>query len=133
MRLIDSLLILALLAVPADAQSAEAEANPQAALSTAIPHALTLIEGKQYEKFIRQYAVPAELKKILKQKTMDELVRGFAKDHAEKITLILNRIGSEKPHFSANGTVAEYPVEIKNFSQKKLVFEKISGRWYLRN
>lgn len=133
MRLIDSLMILALLPLAAYGQSAEAEANPQTALSTAIPHALALIEEKQYEKFIRQYAVPAELKEILKQKTMDELVRGFAKDHAARITSALSRIRSEEPHLNAGGTVAEYPVKIKNFSQKKIVFEKISGRWYLRN
>ena len=90
--MISSLLVLLTLAAPAIDQDAADASQPQVALATAIPHALALIESKQYKKFIRQYAVPSQLQKVLKQKTLDEIVRGFAKDHAARIILILKEI-----------------------------------------
>lgn len=131
--MISSLLVLWTLAAPAIDQDAADTSQPQTALATAIPHALALIESKQYEKFIRQYAVPSQLKKVLKQKTLDEIVRGFAKDHAARILLILKQIQEKQPSINTAGTVAEYPTDVKNFSRKKVVFEKIGGLWYLQN
>ena len=125
-----SLLILLTITAPATDSKG---ANPQADLATAIPHALALIQADEFENFIRHYAVPDELQKILKQKTLEELVRSFAKDHAARIALLLEEIQDKQPKLSSDGNVAEYPIHLKNFSRKQLVFEKINGLWYLRN
>ncbi|HJN65962.1 MAG: hypothetical protein QF408_00295 [Pirellulales bacterium] len=124
--------LLVLLSITAPAADSK-EANPQADLATAIPHALALIQADEFENFIRHYAVPKELEKILGQKTLEELVRGFAKDHAARVALLLEEIQDKQPKLSADGNIAQYPIDLKNFSRKQLVFEKIGGLWYLRN
>ncbi len=124
--------LLVLLAITAPSTDSKG-ANPQADLATAIPHALSLIQADEFEQFIQHYAVPDELEKILKQKTVAELVRGFAKDHAARVTLLLEEIQDKKPEMSADGNIAQYPIGLKNFSRHKIVFEKIGGLWYLRN
>ena len=117
--MISSLLVLLTLAAPAIDQDAADASQPQAALATAIPHALALIESKQYEKFIRQYAVPSQLKKVLKQKTLDEIVRGFAKDHAARILLILKADPGEAAEHQHRGYGCRIPNGREEFFEEK--------------
>ena len=68
-----------------------------------------------------------------KNRSMEELARTFAKQHADRLLGMLQQIKEQKPQLSDEGRRAEYAVEWRNFSKSKLVFLKIEDRWYLHN
>ena len=80
-----------------------------------------------------RFPVPEELDRMRKNRSMEELARTFSKQHAPRLLGMLRQIQSKEPQLSDEGQRAEYRVDWKNFSQNKLVFLKISGRWYLHN
>mgnify|MGYP006100860509 FL=1 len=102
-------------------------------LPATIAEGITLLEEKKYEAFLGRFPVPEELDRMRKNRSMEELARTFSKQHAPRLLGMLRQIQSKEPQLSDEGQRAEYRVDWKNFSQNKLVFLKISGRWYLHN
>ena len=111
--------------------AASAETPPS--LEATIAEGITLLEEKKYEAFLSRFPVPEELAQMRKNRSLEELARTFAKEHAVRLLGMLQQIKTKTPQLSDEGRTAEYDVQWKNFSKHKLVFLKISGRWYLHN
>ena len=106
--------------------------EPQS-LPATIEQGISLLENQKYEAFLIRIPVPEELERMRKNRSMEEIARTFSKQHAPRLLGMLNQIKDEKPVISDEGRRAEYNVDWKNFSRKKLVFLQISGRWHLHN
>ena len=102
-------------------------------LEATIAEGITLLEEKKYEAFLNRFPVPEELTQMRKNRSLEELARTFAKEHAVRLLGMLQQIKTKTPKLSDEGRTAEYDVQWKNFSKHKLVFLKISDRWYLHN
>ena len=102
-------------------------------LPATIAEGIALLEEKKYEAFLSRFPVPEELARMRKNRSVEELARTFSKQHAARLLSMLRQIQSKEPQLSDEGRRAEYGVDLKNFSQNKLVFLKISDRWYLHN
>ncbi len=108
-------------------------AETPTSLETTIAEGITLLEEKKYETFLSRLPVPEELAQMRKNRSLEELARTFAKEHAARLLGMLEQIKTKTPELSDKGRKAEYAVQWKNFSKNKLVFLKISDRWYLHN
>lgn len=126
-----SIVMLAVLLTGADTK--EPTADPPAELTATIDNALDLLAKKDYEQYLKQFAHPEDLKKILKTRTMDELVRLLAKGKAETMIAALKQVKEKKPVLRVSGSVAEYSVDVPNQAKTKMIFAKVGERWYLRN
>jgi hypothetical protein len=126
-----SIIMLAALLTWADAK--EPTADPPAELTAAIDTALDLLAKKDYEQYLKEFAHPEDLEKILKTRTMDELVRLLAKGKAEKTITALKQVKDKKPVMKDSDSIAEYSVEVPNQAKTKMIFAKVGERWYLRN
>ena len=126
-----SIVMLAALLTWADAK--QPTADPPAELTSAIDNALDLLAKKDYEQYLKQFAHPEDLEKILKTRTMDELVRLLAKGKAEKMIAALKQVKQEKPVLKDSDSVAEYSVDVANQAKTTMIFAKVGERWYLRN
>lgn len=126
------------LAVPAVAQPmpvlTQKPAHPCAKLETAVPHGITLLEEKRYKEFLEAFCVPAELKGLLRDQTLDEFADSFVKGgDADVLLRVLKSIRSQEPVLSEEGTVATYRVTEKDAPRDTIEFVLIEGRWYIRN
>ena len=102
-------------------------------LEATIGEGIALLEQKKYEAFLSRLPVPEELAQMRKNRSLEELARTFAKEHAVRLLGMLQQIKTKTPQLSDEGRTAEYDVQWKNYSKNKLVFLKISDRWYLHN
>ncbi len=125
------IVMLAVLVTWADTK--EPTVDPPAELTAAVDNALDLLVKKDYERYLKEFAHPEDLEKILKTRTMDELVRLLSKGKAEKMIVALKQVKQEKPVLKDSGSVAEYSVDVPNQAKTKMIFAKVGKRWYLRN
>lgn len=112
---------------PADTPDSRSE------LPSAIAHARQLLQDEKYALFLDQFAIPAELKRLVESRDLQDVASAFAKEKAGPLLAVLQQIEQIEPELSEDGTRAEYAVKIKNFSRQRIVFQKIDGLWYLRN
>ena len=108
-------------------------ADEAQSLQATITEGISLLEEKKYEAFLSRLPLPKELDRMRKNRSMEELARTFAKQHADRLLGMLQQIKEQKPQLSDEGRRAEYAVEWRNFSKSKLVFLKIEDRWHLHN
>ena len=108
-------------------------AQTPSGLEATIAEGITLLEEKKYEAFLSRFPTPQELAQMRKNRSLEELARTFAKEHAARLLGMLQQIKAQTPQMFDQGRRAEFSVEWKNFSKKKLVFLKINDRWHLHN
>ncbi|NIP87407.1 MAG: hypothetical protein GTO03_18385 [Planctomycetales bacterium] len=128
------LVVISLLAFAGEqAGDASPAADPREELPSAIEHALQLLQDEQHELFLQRFAVPADLKRVLDNRDLEDLVTAFAKEKAQPLQGALRQIQGKAPRLSEEGTRATFTVPQKNFPPAAIVFQKIDGLWYLRN
>lgn len=108
-------------------------AETPSSLKATIAEGITLLEEKKYEAFLSRFPVPEELAQMRKNRSLEELARTFAKEHAARLLGMLQQIKAQTPQMFDEGRRAEFAVQWKSFSKKKLVFLKINDRWHLHN
>lgn len=133
--------VFALLVLPAVAAD-KAETDPRDELKTAIPHAIKLLESKQYETFLKSYLSPEDRRRILAQTSLKRFAKIFAEEKADRLLKLLRAIGDQTPTLTENGTVAEYTVKempkegeanetVKG--KNSIRFKKIDEHWTIVN
>jgi hypothetical protein len=134
------LLILALAlftVVPAFAaeDAAASDTKPTESLETAIPHIVKLLEARDYKAFIETYANPDDLKKILEEKSVDEIAKSLGDGKARELIAFFKAIQGAKPKLEDNDNKAtfEIPENFKATLPRPLVFIRIGTRWYIKN
>ncbi len=107
--------------------------DPREDLISAITDAIHLLENKETQTFIEKYALPEDLEKILKKKSMSELVEDFSKGKGEKVLIALRLAKKLKPMYSESGNKASFLKSEVGGLSKDLVFTKFDNLWYLAN
>src|SRR5437868_4118313 len=91
--LLDAALFAASLAAAED----PAPADPRADIATLIPHAIKILEAKEYARFIQELASPASVKNLEKQPGGIEEAAKQYESAGPGILNILKNMGNQKP------------------------------------
>ncbi|MEQ8786836.1 MAG: hypothetical protein RIC55_11080 [Pirellulaceae bacterium] len=135
MSILSMLLIVAALAAPDEAKPSDEvkTANPRLQVRTAIEDGIRLLEAKEFKTFIERYAHPMDLKKILKEKSVDELAKEFQESNAEKLLVVLQMIRRDTPEMSEDGRQAVFKLKAEGLPRDGIRYEKSGDFWYIRN
>ncbi len=102
-------------------------------LETAIPEGIRLLEAKEYTLFMKSFAKPDDLKRVLEKESMDEFAKRFGETRGAILLSILKDFKDVKPKMDETGTKATYPVKTEGSPKKEMTFTKIEKRWYIEN
>lgn len=84
-------------------------ADPRAEIATLIPHAIQLLEAKDYGRFVKELASPASVKKIeATPGGIEEAAKQYESAAGPVILAILKNMGNQKPVKSADGKRAVF-------------------------
>jgi hypothetical protein len=109
------------------------KANPREQLKTAIPEAIRLLEAREYMTFLKTFVAPDDLKKITKDKPLDELATFFAENKAAQLLKALKSIKDAKPTRDDSGKKATYQLGEEIAGKKTITWVKVDKYWYIRN
>lgn len=128
-------LTAAAFAAPTDAPEADlaTQPDPRLKIATAIEDGIRLLEANEHKQFIETYAHPDDLKKILDDKSIDELVKQFKGRNADQLLKVLQLIRRKMPKTSEDGEKAVFKLDGDVLPSKEIRFEKSGGLWYIRN
>lgn len=99
-----------------------------------IPELIQLVETKKYVEFFQAAMPPAYRAKIEKEGGVEKFAEKMTDKKAAKMVAKLKAIKDLKPAMSADGTVAVYKLPEGTEKIGDLPeFEKINGRWYIKN
>jgi len=119
-----------LLAASFAAAEDPALADPRADIATLIPHAIKILEAKEYARFIQELASPASVKNLEKQPGgIEEAAKQYESAAGPVILGILKNMGNQKPVKSPDGKRAIFRAKgSKGGYQITLV--KSGDHWY---
>jgi hypothetical protein len=106
-------------------------ANPQAKIETSIIDCISLLENKEYQTVITRYADPEDLKAMLKDKSMDELVAKFAEKKAERMLKALKTAKEKEIEYEENGTIGVIKLGEVESGPDHFTFKNLDGLWYI--
>ncbi len=120
-------------ASPAFADGEKKKADSREKLETAIPDAIKMLKEKKYAEFLKKFAAPDDLERILKRVAIDEFAKKFGERKAEDLLKMLNAVKDVKPEFNDDKTEATYSVDKKINRRGKITFKKVRKFWYIKN
>jgi hypothetical protein len=111
------------------------EADPREDLNSLVPHAISLLETKQYVKALEALAEPEVLKKSLERekRALDEFAMRFGETKAAILLDALRSIRGKKSELSADGTKATFALDQPAGGKGKVVFIKTGKLWSIQN
>jgi hypothetical protein len=78
--------------------------DPRADIATMIPHAIQVLEAKEYVRFIKELASPTSLKRLeTKPGGIEDAAKQYETSAGPVILNILKNMGNQKPVISADG------------------------------
>ena len=116
--------------------SAEPKITPGAELRTTIQWAIGLLEEKKYTKIIEGFMHPDDMAKAVKAEgSVDALSRTFGTSGKPQSLLEMLRIIVDmEPEMMDEGNVAVFRLpEGAGAHEDVIGFEKLGGKWYIRN
>ncbi len=105
----------------------------QKTLETAIPEGVRLLEAKEYQTFVKNFASPADLKRITEEMSLEEFAKTFGERKAQRLLQVLKEIKDAKPDLDDTGTKATFTLKERIDGGKSIEFIKIEKYWYLQN
>jgi hypothetical protein len=104
-------------------------------LTAVIKEAIVLLERKDYVAFMKTFVRPEELKEMLeKHESIEVVAREFGRSEQPSTLLKALEASSKiEPTFSREGTRADYVFEAPIGGERRLSFQKIGDRWFLRD
>jgi len=111
-------------------EAAVAAADMPPGLADAIREGIALLEAKKYEAFVRRFASPEDLREIIQEGRLEELIRDMESGGSEigvALEMFKAALG-RTPDVSRDGTKAEFE-DIHGHDD--LEFRLIDGRWYV--
>lgn len=107
--------------------------DPRLSRDTLIPYAISLLEREKYTEFIEQVASPEDLERVLKTRTIEDIVKTFTKEKKDLAIAALKRIEGAIPRVADGGAEAEYDVDLPGEAARTIRFVKIDKLWHIRN
>ena len=110
-------------------------ADPREDLDAFIPHAVSLLESKQYRKALEALIEPETLKGILEKekKSLEEFAIWFGTEKAPRLLDMLRAIRGTKPELSDEGTKAIFRLEEPVNGRRSIRFMKTGKHWSVVN
>jgi hypothetical protein len=103
-------------------------------LDKLVPEAIRLLEAKDYVTVLETLVPPETFKQITSEHPIAEFAAKFGESKAAKLLAVLKAAKDGKAVLSEDGTSATFELpENPEFPKKTLVFEKIEGRWFIKN
>ena len=106
-------------------------ADPRESIESAIIDCISLLENKEYEALLSKYVYPDDLEKILKDKSMDELIKSFSKGKAERLLKALKFAKTQEIEYKENNTVGVIQLGEGFKGPDEIVFIKKDKLWYI--
>ncbi len=112
---------------------ADTALDPREDLDALIPHAISLLESKQYGKLIETLMEPEHVRALIqkKNKTLAELAEEFDPAEADRGLRIFRAILGKKPTLSDDGTKATYTLDQPVGTAKSITFVKKGKLWWV--
>ena len=103
-------------------------------LDKLVPEAIRLLEAKEYVTVLEILMLPEDFKNITENLPVAEFAAKFGEQKAAKLLAVLKAAKDLKPILSEDGNIATFELpENPEFPRKALVFERIDGRWFIKN
>lgn len=109
--------------------------HPQESLETAVPHAIKLLEDKNYKDLLDGYIPPDDLKAMKDAGTYELVVKRFGEgSKAKQLMQALKETQSLKPEFNEDKTRATFKSEKEDslLKTRPMEFIKVDKRWYIK-
>jgi hypothetical protein len=107
--------------------------HPRTKLDMTIKEAIRVLKAKQYEHFLRWFAIPEEFKKKTELISSRDLANQFGKDKARELLAVLESIQGETPLLSDEGKMATFKVKKELSDKGSIRFRLIEKFWYIQN
>lgn len=117
------------------AQEEEKKAHPQESLETAIPHAIKLMQDKNFKDLLEGYVPPEELKRMKESGAFEEVVEKFREGAKSKQLLqALKETQSLTPEYNDEKTLATFKSDKEDspLKNRPLKFVKVEKLWYIK-
>ena len=117
--------------------ASQPKVDPRSTYTGTIQKAIELLEKEEYTAIFTEIAHPDDIRELKKDgKKIEELVDDFRGKSAEYLLAILKIIKDREPIISNDGTKAEWTLtenDIEKAPSYPIIFEKLEGKWYIRN
>lgn len=112
----------------------EKNAAPRENLKTAIPHAIKMLEEKDYQAFMEQFVPPMHFEKLKSSGMFEDIVKRFGEQgKAERLLGVLKQVKDAEPEINSDKTLATFKLKEVVGGKDKIVFEKVEKFWYISN
>lgn len=111
-------------------ESAPLPEGMPASLATTIDAMIALIQAKKYEDLIRLMAHPADLASLEKEGGVSKVAEEFGKRKATRLLALLHAVRQQRPALEEKGAKASFTIP---GAPRPIVFQRIDGKWYMRN
>ncbi len=96
--------------------------------------AIRCLEAKEHLKFLREFPTSDDVRAIVEAVgSVEKLAEHFGKERAGELLAELKSIAGQKPQFDDDSTVATFRLKKPIAERTTIIFQKIDGRWYLKN
>ena len=112
----------------------ESKADPREELKTAIPHAIKLLEQKEYKTFMEQFVPPKIIETMKGSGMFEQIAQRFGQGEKSKQLLsVLKEVKDIQPEYNADKTEATYKLKEARGNKEKIVFKTEGKLWYINN
>jgi hypothetical protein len=103
-------------------------------LDKLVNEAIRLIEGKEYVKLMETIVSPDDLKGITSNSTIEKEAERFRRNKVASLLAVLKSLKDKTPKVSPDGNTASFDIsEFPDAPDKVISFEKVQGRWFIKN
>jgi hypothetical protein len=109
----------------------EKKPDPREKVETALAEAIRLLEAKDYTTVIKNFAPPEVLEKMTKEKSLEEVAKGFGEGKGPRLLKVLKATKDVKPKLNNAGDKATFELPEEVNSKKSVSFIKVGKYWYI--
>lgn len=118
----------------ADAIPSNLKLDDQSTVEGAVRLSIRLLEAEEYKKLIETIVHPEELEKIAANEVgLDTVVEHFRGDKAQMLLKAMKGVDPQQIKYNDAKTTATVALPEELNGQDRLEFDKLQGKWYLRD
>lgn len=130
MQYLKILSVFLLVSVISCSPSRKLSKSPDTGLKKQIGEMITLLETGDLVKFIKTYAHPDDLEKILGEESIEEIAKDFSRKKAQLLLQSLTEALDDEPEFNEDKTRAVFKAV---GTSRPVILESVGQQWYIRN
>ena len=131
-RLARLCLVLTVIGWSATAMVTAQQPDPRRDPAAAVKEMLRLAEANDYVTLLKTFARPADLERMLKRGTIEDVSAAFQKDRGAEFIVTLKTAAAMKPAMSEDGQRARYQFDKRIGNDMSMELWKVGEYWYLK-